>query len=352
MPKVAVYAIALNEERHVERWAASCAEADVRVILDTGSTDRTAQLAREAGVTVYESAVSPWRFDTARNMALALVPEDVDYCVTLDLDEVLLPGWRAAFDDLDPSVTRPQFRYIFHRDAEGREAFTFTGHSCHARHGYEWRGSIHEAVCPTGAEVRAPIAFTVEHMPDPGKDRSQYLTLLARAVEEAPDDSRLAFYYGRELMFRGENGDAEAELRRYLAMDSGHYGERAWAMRYLAGMSEAAREPWLLRACAEMPWAREPWTDLALHYYRAEMWEPCLAAATRALAIEERPGGWFCEPYAWGAMPDDLAAIASYHLGLHERAVAYGTRAADLEPADPRLTENLAFYTHAAGVAV
>ena len=43
-------------------------------------------------------AIAPWRFDTARNRSLALVPEDADICVCTDLDEVFHPGWRAALE--------------------------------------------------------------------------------------------------------------------------------------------------------------------------------------------------------------------------------------------------------------
>ena len=39
--KIAVYTIALNEEKFVERWAESCKDADYRLILDNGSTDGT-----------------------------------------------------------------------------------------------------------------------------------------------------------------------------------------------------------------------------------------------------------------------------------------------------------------------
>jgi len=342
--RVAVYAIALNEERHVERWAASCAEADARIILDTGSTDRTVEMARAAGVTVHKRTFSPWRFDDARNAALALVPDDVDYCVTLDLDEMILPGWREALEALSPDVTRPRFRYIFDRDAAGREAFTFLGHSCHARHGYEWRGAIHEAICATGPEIEAPCDFTVEHLPDPGKSREQYLPLLERACEENPDDPRLTFYLGRELMYRGRTDEAAAVLRRRVAMQDAHHGERSSAMRYLAALVASESEAWLLRACAESPWAREPWADLALHYYRAEAWEMCMSAAARSLTITKRPEGWFCEPYAWSAIPDDLMALSCHHLGLHERAIHYGEKAAEIDPADPRLADNLTFY--------
>ena len=92
--KVAVYSISKNEEQFVERWAESAAEADMILLADTGSTDNTVNLAKSLGITVVEIEVKPWRFDKARNKSLDAIPQDYDYCIALDLDEVLVPGWR------------------------------------------------------------------------------------------------------------------------------------------------------------------------------------------------------------------------------------------------------------------
>jgi hypothetical protein len=48
--KIAVYAIALNEEQHVDRWCDSVEGADVVVVADTGSRDRTVECLRARGV--------------------------------------------------------------------------------------------------------------------------------------------------------------------------------------------------------------------------------------------------------------------------------------------------------------
>jgi hypothetical protein len=84
--KVVVYAIALNEAMHVDRWAGSAIDTDYRVVADTGSTDGTVERLEKAGVTVHKIAIRPWRFDDARNAALALVPADADVCVTMDME--------------------------------------------------------------------------------------------------------------------------------------------------------------------------------------------------------------------------------------------------------------------------
>lgn len=78
--KIAVYTIALNEVKHIERWYESAKQADYLLIADTGSTDGTIEKAKELGINVISINVKPWRFDVARNASLAAIPSDIDYC--------------------------------------------------------------------------------------------------------------------------------------------------------------------------------------------------------------------------------------------------------------------------------
>ena len=93
MNKVAIYTIAKNEEQHVERFMSTAKEADYIIVLDTGSTDNTVEELRKRGATVHQKEIKPWRFDTARNEALKLVPSDANICVSIDIDEVFEEGW-------------------------------------------------------------------------------------------------------------------------------------------------------------------------------------------------------------------------------------------------------------------
>src|SRR5579871_5797860 len=92
--RIVVYAIALNEVIHVSRFLETCAAADEIIVSDTGSTDGTVEALRAGGATVHSISIKPWRFDVARNASLSLLPMDADVCIALDLDEVLIPGWR------------------------------------------------------------------------------------------------------------------------------------------------------------------------------------------------------------------------------------------------------------------
>ena len=47
---------------------------------------------------MHRIAIRPWRFDDARNAAMALIPDDVDVCCTMDMDMFLEPGWRPKLE--------------------------------------------------------------------------------------------------------------------------------------------------------------------------------------------------------------------------------------------------------------
>ena len=138
--KIAVYTIAKNEEKFAKRWADSCAEADYRIVLDTGSTDKTAEILHCCGVTVVQEIIDPWRFDTARNISLHHVPEDADWCIVLDMDEVLAPGWRKALEDHVVNnemagVTRIRPWYVWSWK-DGKPDREFAGERIHSRNDY------------------------------------------------------------------------------------------------------------------------------------------------------------------------------------------------------------------------
>ena len=337
--KIAVYTITKNESQFIERWAESAKDADYRLIVDTGSTDDTIEVAKRAGCETALITVNPWRFDDARNAALALVPNDIDMCVSLDADEILMPGWREHLEALPENVTRPRYKYVWSWNADGSEGITFYRDHIHRRRGYRWKHPVHEILIPTGEEVQAYCPLEVHHHPDSMKSRGQYLPLLELAIKENPTDDRNQFYLGREYMFYGEHEKAIPHLMKHLELST-WAAERSAGMRYL-GKATGNREHWVLRACAEAPDRREPWVDLAQFYYETQNWSGCYGASSRALSIREKPLEYLCEPDAWGCLPDDLAGVSAWNLGMKSVSLAHTLSALRINPADGRIRKNL-----------
>lgn len=348
--KIAVNAISKNESAFVERFMASCKDADYVIIADTGSDDGTAELARKCGATVYDISVKPWRFDVARNAALALVPADVDVIISLDLDEVLEPGWREEIERVwTPETTR--LRYLFDWGCD----ITFYYEKIFAKNGYRFYHPVHEYPVPDGriTEVYAHTdKLLVRHLPDPTKSRGQYLDLLRLAVKEDPACPRNAFYFARELTFYRLWDEAIQALHSYLGMKGADWpNERCYAMRLL-GQSYAERGDtweamaWLRRATAEAPNTREPWADLAMQSYRISDWHTCYHAALSGLNIANKALVYTCDPSVWGSKLHDLAAISAYRLGLYDEAIIHAQNAVEHEPDNPRLKANLELMTN------
>jgi len=196
--KIAVYAIAKDEILHCERWAEATKGADYRIVADTGSTDGTQDKLKELGVTVHQIHVKPWRFDMARNASLALVPDDVDVCLQLDMDEVPEPDffkkvrkyWKPGSDM--GWITMQTDANKWERDR------------LHSRWNWIWKYNIHEVNIWYGkgeakdCDVRKAV---IQHLPDNSKSRGQYLGMLEEGVKEYKDDARMWTYMTREYFF-------------------------------------------------------------------------------------------------------------------------------------------------------
>lgn len=347
--KIAVYAISKNEEQFVRRFCESAKDADLILIADTGSTDYTVNRARNVGATVINICVKPWRFDKARDTALALLPADIDICISLDMDEVLEPGWRQEVERLWTAETT-RMRYKF----DWSNGVVFYSEKIHHRHGYHWHHPIHEYI-RADARITEVYAHTdmllVRHLPDETKSRSQYLPLLELAVKEDPHCHRNAFYYARELTFYERWKEAISALAKYLAMPQAVWGhERCYAMRLLGKAHEklgdnkqAAR--WYQAACLEQSDTREPWVDYAMFCHNTQDWETCYFAATRAIKITEKLEVYTMDPTAWTEKPHDLCSIAAWHLGYMDKARQEVDQALKFKPDDARLLANKEFMT-------
>jgi len=349
--KIAVYTIALNEEKHVKRWYESAKDADLLLIADTGSTDKTRFVAKALGIGVQQISVDPWRFDVARNASLALVPKDFDICISLDMDEVLLPGWREHVEKaFREGNTFPTYRHILSRNIDGTVHSYFEGLRVHPRTGFIWKYPIHEYVVPIDGKnySRDLIELEIEQIRDFSKSRSSYLNLLQTAVSESPQDWRMNHYLSREYFY---NRDWVNVLRLAYQCDEIQGGwdiERAstymWASEacHHLGFKRLAKW-WAEMATLQAPNFYEAWHWRAHIAHLHNEWNECLDYSSRLLLLK-RQTHHLVKPEVWTWWGYDLIALASHRLGLHEDAVKYGELALAGAPEIERLRNNLKYY--------
>lgn len=344
--KICVYAISKNEAHFVPRFMEGAKDADLVLIADTGSTDGLPEVAESLGAKVHHICISPWRFDKARDAALALIPRDIDVCISLDIDEVLQPGWREEIERVWKKGFTTRLRYKFDWGC----GIVFYYEKIHARHGYGWKHPCHEYPMPDGRihEVWAQTDMLLAvHKPDPTKSRGQYMDLLELSVKEDPECPRNAFYYARELSFNARWQESIDACNRYLKLPRADWpNERCYAYRVMGRCYSEMGNQWEAErhfqlAAFEAPNTREPWCELAMLMYRQQRWAECYAASYRALQITDRELVYTCDPEVWGHWPHDLAAISAWHLGMKEEALKHAKNAVELSPHDDRLKANL-----------
>ena len=126
MATISLCMIVKDEEEVLARCLESAAGiADEIIIVDTGSSDRTVEIAKEYTNQVYSFA---WidDFAAARNYAFSLA--SADFCMWLDADDVLLPEDRTKLLALKQDlvdVDTVMLRYNTAFDAQGRPVFSY-----------------------------------------------------------------------------------------------------------------------------------------------------------------------------------------------------------------------------------
>ncbi|MBX4262668.1 glycosyl transferase family 2 [Clostridium estertheticum] len=352
--KICVYAICKNEEKFVDRFMDHVESADIVVVVDTGSTDDTVNKLKERGAVVYSLIATPFRFDYSRNECLKFIPDDIDICVSADLDDVIEDGWRDCLENSwKKETTRGSYLYNWSINADGSPAVQYTWSRIHARHGYKWIYPTHEILEYIGDKEEKEVyikGLVYNHYPDRSKNRSLNLPLLKLAIEENPNSSRNLYYLGREYMFESSWDDCISTLKKYLALPTSNWeDERSSSMRFI-GKSYCEKgeflngKKWFHKAISESILSREPYIDLSLLAYREADWSSVYYYATEALKIKEKSFTFANDANAWDYTPYDLAALGCYNLNMIDKAIKFSELAVKLAPNDERLLNNHKIY--------
>lgn len=374
--------IAKNEAKTVGRLLESLRGFQARggkiLLLDTGSTDRTVEVARAAGCEVTEVGeqfvrridatlarrinerfvegdegpiVRPgdklFDYAGARNHIAALSPTDMiampdcDEAYTrFDLDEVM--------KHIDAGAEQFHYDFVFAHDAHGRPLVQFTHSKFYDRTKFRWVGIIHEVLQGHGTSVTLPEStLKLEHFQNRETDRSGYLRGLALDCYLNPDNDRNSHYLGRELYYRGKWKSAIKELTRHIGMNR-WVTERAQSMNFLGechirlGQEDEGLQ-WYFRSVLLEPGRREPLIRLAEHFFHRK--RPELTAIFAAAALQIGPSSYYSNHAAhYGSYPHELLYWAKWHAGDRSASREHFLKALELDPTNFRILRDKRFY--------
>ena len=141
---VTLYAICKNEEKKIEKFIENSNKFSHTIVVDTGSTDNTVQLLKDAGIEVYEHPQTKEEFDfsIARNQALSYVK--TDWAFSVDFNEDIQDLFLDGLDILQSEITT--FKHLrFDDNGEGEPQPSNEVHvRFHRTKNYKWVNAVHE----------------------------------------------------------------------------------------------------------------------------------------------------------------------------------------------------------------
>ena len=340
--------IARNEEKNLARCLDSVQGLfDEIVVVDTGSTDKTKQVAIDHGAKVFDFE---WidDFSAARNFSFSKIT--CQYVMWLDCDDILLPNDVNQVKQLKENFQAEVYimPYNYAQDEYGN-SLILSPLPRILKNSPEliWHDECHEYLNYPMSYRIAQIPIIVSHrrsVNDQAKDGGRNLRILAKAVKKRPKESRLRFYYGKEMFFTGKWHDTINIFVEYLLNPDWHENQihAYWLVGQCfmnLGKNEKALKTFLAGIKTDPRWA-EFYNAIGQIYYNEAKW----AEATRwfeiakNLKVPDSLGFITIENYTW--VPADRLCKCYGELGRAKDAYEMNEIALQYRPTDSRFLFN------------
>lgn len=211
---ISIAMIVKNEELTLDR-VLSCVKlfADEIIIVDTGSQDKTKDIAFKYTDKVYDFT---WcdDFSKARNYAFSLASKD--YIMWIDADDYIsTPNIQKLIDlksQSDKTIDVYMLKYSI-----GDNFIFFRERILKREKNFKWNGAVHEVITPSGEIEYKDII--IEHRKEKANEPKRNLKIYYKLLREKHKFSpREQYYYSRELYYNRHFKKAIVQLKKYLKM--------------------------------------------------------------------------------------------------------------------------------------
>lgn len=222
MKSLSVCLIVRDEEKCLENCLKSVSSfADEIVVVDTGSVDRTEEIARR-----YTDKVAnfPWcdDFAKARNYSFSLAT--CDYIMWIDADDIVLDVDAKKIIEFKNSNRAPDvlmLKYVTAFTPDYKSEFSFYRERIVKRSmGFKWQDPVHEVITPRGQIEYMDIS--IYHNKKIGGVNPRNLRIYQSYISAGNKLSpRQQFYYARELYYNDKIDQAIGEFNKFLSSGQG-----------------------------------------------------------------------------------------------------------------------------------
>lgn len=274
--KTCAYTILKNEITYIEKWLFYSRDFTYRCLLDTGSTDGSWELLQEiskkdSNLIIEQKIFDSWRFDIARIYNLDMVPNDVEWCLSPDLDEYFSINVLREMEktiNLYPEVTNISCdRLDIYSDVVRVGPPKRLGsNKIHRRHDYTWKAPIYEHLSWIHKDKKEIEIYNDDiyliHDQDITKPRNKlYLEMLLDQYKKEPSDTWCLwflvnhYYREKDLLNFIKTG---TDYLKYSNSSDDHYVEIKSELSNIIDHSDIDQDiKKYIRSCIK---EKEPWS--------------------------------------------------------------------------------------------
>lgn len=323
---------------------------DEIIIVDTGSKDRTKELAYKYTDKVYDFQ---WidDFSAARNYSFSKATKD--YIMWLDADDIVLEKdleeMKVLKAQLNLEYDAIIMKYVVQRDVNGQETYAcYRERLVKRSNNFQWSDPIHEHINFYGKVLNTEIAITHNGTTSNSKRNLSILEKFIKGTENF--HPKYLYYYARENYAVGNIEEAIKYYLKFLDIEPDIYSPYPEACIQLSQIYKKQNKvklslKTLIRSFEYGPLRSEVLCLIGKYYVDKKDYSTAIYWYKLALSISKPSLSWmFVMEECWEFIPYLELCHCYYHLGDLDSALSYQKKAAQLKPNHPAVIHNQNFF--------
>lgn len=355
--RISLCLIVKDEEDVLARCLDSVREAvDEIIIVDTGSTDRTREIAQNYTQKIYDF---PWIDDFAAARNFAFEKAKFDYILWLDADDVILEDDLKKLlnlkQNMDIAIDSVTMNYNLAVDQYGNVTTSLRRNRLVRRSGrFQWIGAVHEYLAVYGNIFDSDIA--VIHRSEKHDSERNLMIYEKRLANGEVFNARDQYYYANELLDHQRIDQAVIWYEKFLEGGEGWVEDNLSACKKLTDCFHTlgdlkSAEKYIFKSFLYDTPRAEFCCRLGYHFQLIERYD--LAAFWYKLASQlKRPldNRGFAENASWTWVPHLQLCVCYDKLGQYDLAYHHNEMAAAYIPDDPNILHNREYLNKRLGL--
>ncbi|KGA97303.1 beta 1,4 glucosyltransferase [Alkalihalobacillus alcalophilus ATCC 27647 = CGMCC 1.3604] len=351
MVTISLCMIVKNEEEVLARGLDTVKDiVDEINIVDTGSTDRTVEIAKQYTDRVF---FYEWtgNFAAARNESFKYATKD--YILYLDADDVLLKEDQKKLKELKKtlnlSVDSVSMFYNAGMDQYGNVTLRYRRNRLVKReNNFKWEGDVHNYLNVYGKIINSDVAITHKKLKH---SVSRNLSIYKEKLERGDVFSaRDYFYYGNELRENGFPKEAIEAYEKNIAKKDGWSEDKFYAClnkadchRHLGELDKELESLFQSFAFSKTP-RPEVCSRIGYHNQQKGEYEHAVYWYEQAIELKPDLNQWSFSYPAYSTWYPHLQLCVCYDkLGNYNKSYYHNEKAGEYRPEDPSVLHNKAY---------